>query len=61
MLLTYVANIDMPTTQPGMEWPAEVNSSALLPFLKNEQPNTTTPSVKTKNITKSITCIAFSF
>ena len=51
----------MPTTQPGIECPADVNSSALLPFLKNEQPNTTTPRVKTRNTMKSITCIAFSY
>ena len=51
----------MPTTQPGIEWPAEVNSSALLPFLKKEQPNTTTPKVNTMNTTKSITCIYFLF
>ena len=47
----------MPTTQPGILCPAEVNSSALEPFLKNEQPNTTTPSVKTMKTMKSMMCI----
>ncbi len=51
--------MDIPTTQPGMECPADVNSSAELPFLKKEQPNMTTPSVKTKKMMKSIKCIVF--
>ncbi len=51
----------MPTTQPGMECPAEVNSSADDPFLKNEQPNTTTPSVNTKKMIKSTKCIMHNY
>jgi hypothetical protein len=51
--------MDIPTTHPGIECPAEVNSSAELPFLKKEQPKSTTPNVKTIKMIKSIRCIAF--
>lgn len=57
MLDTYVAKMLIPTTQPGIECPADVKSSAELPFLKNEQPKTTTPNVKTIKMIKSISCM----
>ena len=61
MLLTYVAKIDIPTTQPGRERPAEVNSSDERFLLKKEQPKTTTPPVKNKKIIMSRIDIAVHF
>ncbi len=61
MLETYVANIDIPTIHPGREWLADVNSSADEWRLKNEHPNSTTPSVKTAKMMMSILCMGYFF
>ncbi|MPM54953.1 hypothetical protein SDC9_101736 [bioreactor metagenome] len=61
MLLTYVAKIDIPTTNPDIPFPAVIKSPAVLFFRKNELPNSTVPRVKTRKITISITvnCIKY--
>ena len=58
MLDTYVAKILMPTTHPGTECPADVNSSAEPSFRKKLQPKATMPMVKARKTMKSIECIS---
>ena len=48
MLLTNVANIDIPTTQDGKDPDAAVNEAAFLRLLNQKlQPNRATPSTNT--------------
>ena len=53
MLLTNVANIDIPTTQAGSFLPPVVNCSDVLFFRKKLAPNSTFPKVSTKNTMRS--------
>lgn len=49
--------MDIPTTHPGKLRPAEVNSSELPFFWKNEHPKSTTPPVNNRKIIMSTICI----
>lgn len=46
----------MPTSHPGKERPADVNSSTDDPLRKKEQPKSTTPMVKMMKMAKSMMC-----